>query len=473
MQHTMKKTLPKQKEIERGTGTFLNEHDDRDIFVDEFIPTVSSSVLPVEFLPDQSHLTVYDQGKLGTCVAHQIATEKQDQEYREINKKMDFSRRYIYSLTRKQIGLPDSNEGLYPRSADKMLVSKGIAPEKDLPETAKTHAEYVAIDIPASTILNAFKYRVADNFAFVAVNEAAIKQALINFKGVGCSMPYGAWWKMKRGVDVLGTPDAEKITGWHRIRLNGYRTVKGRLQLRFQNSHGKDFGKKGLAFFDFEAFRPFIRDLSVYTDVPSTLLEQVKELPYAFNLDLRRGMSGYDVLQLQKRLAKEGLFGFEPDGNFGPRTERAVKDYQTKYKITPVSGYVGPKTRAKLNGTTVLPELKMTLVDALIKVESNGNLYAIGDLNLKHKAYGPLQIRQPYCDDVNRAFGTKHKAEDMLGNKELSVWVYTKYMELYATEANIGGPVTDEHRARIHNGGPSGFKRASTLEYWNKVKSFL
>lgn len=470
----MKKTLPNTKEIERGTGTFLNEHDERDIFVDEFIASVPSAMLPDEFLPDQSHLTIYDQGKFGTCVAHQIATEKQDQEYREINKKLDFSRRYIYSLTRKQLGLPDSNEGLSPRSADKMLVSKGIALEKDLSETAKTHAEYVAIDIPASTILDAYKYRVADNFAFVAVNEAAIRQALVNFKGFGISLPYSkVWWKPTN--NVLGKPDAEGITGWHRVRANGFRTVKGKLQIRFQNSWGKKWGKNGLAFFNFDDFKPFIRDISVYVDVPSALLGQVKELPYTFNLDLRRGMSGHDVLQLQKRLQKEGMFGLEPDGNFGPRTERAVKDYQTKYKITPVSGIVGPKTRAKLNGAGVLSELKMTLVDALIKVESNGNLYAIGDLNLKHKAYGPLQIRQPVCTDVNIAFGTKHKAEDMLGNKELSVWVFTKYMELYCKDC------TDEQKAKTWNAGPSGRNIPHTnaniekmlTAYWGKVKQYL
>lgn len=468
----MKKQSPKT--IQRGTGVFLNEHDDRDVFVHEFIEPVSAVQLPSEFLPDQSHMTIYDQGSKGTCVAHQIAEEKQDQEFREIGKSLDFSRRYIYSLTRKVMGLPDNNEGLFPREADKTLVSKGISTTDKVPEDAQTHAQYVDVVIPEEVITDATKYRVADNFAFVAVEEAAIKQALISFKGIGCSLPYSpAWFKASKPSYTLGKPVGEGITGWHRIRLNGFRTVNGRLQIRFQNSWSKSWGDKGMAFFDFEDFKPFMRDLSVYTDIPSKILEKIKETPFEFKTDLKRGMSGYDVLQLQKRMVKEGTATYSPDGNFGPRTERSVKDYQIKKNITPVSGIVGPKTRASLNGYTTTE--KKTLVEALIQVESSGNIYALGDLKLVDKAYGCLQIRQPVCDDVNKAFGTKYKAQDMLGNKELSVWVFTKYMEIY------GKDCTDEQKARMWNSGPSGKNiphKSAKIEallsaYWNAVKKHL
>jgi hypothetical protein len=32
----------------------------------------------------------------------------------------------------------------------------------------------------------------------------------------------------------------------------------------------------------------------------------------------------------------------------------------------------------------------------------------------------PLQIRQPVCDDVNRMYQSKLKAQDMLGNSALA-----------------------------------------------------
>lgn len=115
------------------------------------------------------------------------------------------------------------------------------------------------------------------------------------------------------------------------------------------------------------------------------------------------------------------------------------------------------------------------LIGALIYAESlySGYEEAVGDKCLKNKAYGCLQIRKPCVDDVNKACGTKYKAEDCLGNRELSFWIFERYMELYATKARIGRDPTDQDRARIWNGGPNGWKKKSTLEYWKKVKKAL
>ena len=63
---------------------------------------------------------------------------------------------------------------------------------------------------------------------------------------------------------------------------------------------------------------------------------------------LRRGSTGGAVIGLQKGLRKFGGAGSSTDpgaadGNFGPRTEAAVKDYQTKHSLTN-DGVVGPRT---------------------------------------------------------------------------------------------------------------------------------
>lgn len=115
----------------------------------------------------------------------------------------------------------------------------------------------------------------------------------------------------------------------------------------------------------------------------------------------------------------------------------------------------------------------MTLIEAITKQESGGNLYAIGDKHLALKAYGPLQIRQPCVDDVNRVFGTNYKAEDTLGNMQLSTFIFNKYLSIYATSKRLGREVTDQDRARIWNGGPSGWKHPSTLGYWRSVSKYL
>jgi hypothetical protein len=111
------------------------------------------------------------------------------------------------------------------------------------------------------------------------------------------------------------------------------------------------------------------------------------------------------------------------------------------------------------------------LIAALIQVESQGNDNAIGDRSLADHAYGCLQIRKPVCDDVNRVYGKGIKAQDMLGNRALSIDTFRKYVGIYRC-------ATDEEKARIWNGGPSAKRKgtamyAATTIYWGKVKRLL
>lgn len=113
------------------------------------------------------------------------------------------------------------------------------------------------------------------------------------------------------------------------------------------------------------------------------------------------------------------------------------------------------------------------LIAALITVESHGNDRAIGDVQKREKAYGCLQIRKPCVDDVNKRCGTNYRAEDMLGNRSLSVWLCKSYISLYATKDRLGREPTLEDMARIWNGGPNGWRSKNTNAYWAKVRRQL
>jgi hypothetical protein len=69
---------------------------------------------------------------------------------------------------------------------------------------------------------------------------------------------------------------------------------------------------------------------------------------FNFGSNLSLGSQGPDVTQLQKELTALGFYDGPINGRFGPLTQTAVKAFQKKYGL-PVTGYVGPLTRAKLN----------------------------------------------------------------------------------------------------------------------------
>jgi hypothetical protein len=87
------------------------------------------------------------------------------------------------------------------------------------------------------------------------------------------------------------------------------------------------------------------------------------------------------------------------------------------------------------------------------------------------KAIGPFQIHWAYwkdATDFDRSIGGKY--EDC--NKyEYSVKVVRAYFRRYGSKflqkRNL------QALARIHNGGPKGHKKPSTLPYWKKVKDQL
>ena len=106
---------------------------------------------------------------------------------------------------------------------------------------------------------------------------------------------------------------------------------------------------------------------------------------------------------------------------------------------------------------------KNNLIDAIIYVESRGDINAY---NAKENAVGCLQIRPIMLREVNRLLGyNKYKLTDRW-NKEKSIQMFN------VIKKHTTNP-TDEKLARNWNGGWNGYKKQSTLKYWQKVKEQL
>jgi len=124
------------------------------------------------------------------------------------------------------------------------------------------------------------------------------------------------------------------------------------------------------------------------------------------------------------------------------------------------------KDRTAIFSTITLDDL----LDAIAWVESKNNPSAIGD---NGAAIGAYQIHKICVDDVNRILGRQAFVYEDRYNPEKSREMVVFYLGHYATEQRIGRLPTFKDMARIHNGGPNGWKKKSTEKYWRKIEEAL
>ena len=123
-----------------------------------------------------------------------------------------------------------------------------------------------------------------------------------------------------------------------------------------------------------------------------------------------------------------------------------------------------------VSGQSKLRQKQERLLDALSKVESNGNDKAIGD---NGKAIGCLQIWKIYWTDAVERSGLGGNYVDCM-RRDYSKCVVRAYMKRYGKDWwNTLAGFNAEKIARIHNGGPKGYKKRATNAYWRKVQKVL
>lgn len=98
------------------------------------------------------------------------------------------------------------------------------------------------------------------------------------------------------------------------------------------------------------------------------------------------------------------------------------------------------------------------VIYALHQMETSGRLGPIkGDGGA---ALGPLQIHRGYHADSG-----VEGPYDRVAVLDYAERVVRAYMARYATERRLGRPVKPVDIARIHNGGPNGYKKLATIKY--------
>lgn len=105
------------------------------------------------------------------------------------------------------------------------------------------------------------------------------------------------------------------------------------------------------------------------------------------------------------------------------------------------------------------------LIDAIAVVESNRGATSENVYQLK-----PIYVR-----DVCRITRQTLTHEQATSSDEIARWCIGAYWEHYGARcARISGKAADAQAlARIHNGGPDGWRKPETLPYWRRVSEAL
>jgi hypothetical protein len=112
--------------------------------------------------------------------------------------------------------------------------------------------------------------------------------------------------------------------------------------------------------------------------------------------------------------------------------------------------------------------IPISFIMLLATIESNQNPHAVG----RDGELGILQMTAAYVQDAAEYANEDWVHIDAL-DELTAIKIFRAYMDRYATDDCLGRHVTWEDIARIHNGGPNGYKKKSTIPYWNKVKCLI
>jgi hypothetical protein len=252
------------------------------------------------------------------------------------------SAKYIYAQTYAPAG------GSYGRDNADLFVKQGVSRETLVPSYEKGLPPSEAFmtrgqDITEEARIDA-KSDKSFSYANVTPNIDSVAQAIRDNNGLILGVD-----GQNNGTWTSSFPKPPSTTEWrHWIYAGKAKVIDGTKYIGALNSWGDQVGDGGWQWLSQDFFPNAI--FGAWTHVYSPMVP-IPHFQHKFAQDLKSGDSGPEVIALQTALKLDGEFptAVPCTGYFGTVTLAAVKKFQTKYKISPVFGFVGPLTRAKLN----------------------------------------------------------------------------------------------------------------------------
>tara|TARA_R100000657_G_C4651954_1_gene96268 strand:+ start:354 stop:875 length:522 start_codon:yes stop_codon:yes gene_type:complete len=152
-------------------------------------------------------------------------------------------------------------------------------------------------------------------------------------------------------------------------------------------------------------------------------------------------------------------------------TQRLVQTYKVEPEPVEIEVVESDEIIEEINLINGKIDNREELIEAMAFVESGGNPEIIGDLHLGSPSVGLLQIRPIMVREVNRILRKQgeEKRFKLSDRKDAnsSIEMFNIWADAYHCKSSY------EKMARNWNGGPKGFKKPSTVHYWNKVNNYV
>lgn len=181
---------------------------------------------------------------------------------------------------------------------------------------------------------------------------------------------------------------------------------------------------------------------------------------------LKKGSKGDDVKKLQSKL------GLNADGDFGLKTEEAIKSYQLKNGLTP-DGIVGPKTWEKIMGENILgtpqaapgvaPQVGGLNLNKLKGHIPDSVIAQIPETAAKFKIDTPLKLAHFLAQCGHESGGFKVVNENLNYSADGLKKIFPKYFPGNLSESYARNP--EKIAAKVY-GGRMGNGTEETKEGW-------
>jgi len=318
-------------------GAIIDPIDERDYRIEEV-----GMFAPVNWIEKKRirQFEVKDQDQSLSCVAQAIAKILAIENYLEEGRYFPLSARDLYIRRTNKGGGMNYREGM------KLGHERGITLEYLMPSNGMNENEMNKADDRTTFTEMTGNILAGGNYISTPFDIDIIASIINQGKGVllGFRFDYNEW-----DLEVPVINPNSKLSCHHGVAGIDFTIKNGKRAIVIDESWGfRNITQRYITEDWFINGR--VTASWYFEDLPNINNKEMTEVKYKFDYDLYFGMRSPAVSKLQEVLISQGYLHIkEPTGYFGSLTLEAVKNYQRDNKISPVSGYVGPKTREVLN----------------------------------------------------------------------------------------------------------------------------